>query len=150
MKRISLLVLVAVGAALAIISPAANAGSVDQTEKLRKAVKLNGMLEHERKLQRIADAHQGTRAAGTVGYEASVEYVADRLDKAGYACGPSHSTSRPGARTRRLSSSRSRRPRTPTCRRDPEDDDSPLVDFITVEFSASGEVEAEVTRPTTS
>ena len=144
MKRISLLVLVAVGAALAIISPAANAGSVDQTEKLRKAVKLNGMLEHERKLQRIADAHQGTRAAGTVGYEASVEYVADRLDEAGYRV----RTKPFDFPTWRENSAPELEQISPTpttyVAGGPEDDDSPDVDFITVEFSTSGNVEAEV------
>jgi Zn-dependent M28 family amino/carboxypeptidase len=39
---------------------------------------------HQAALQAIADANGGTRAAGTPGYEASVEYVADQLTRAGY------------------------------------------------------------------
>jgi Zn-dependent M28 family amino/carboxypeptidase len=143
-KRISILALAAVGAALAIIAPAANAGSVDQTERLRDAVKLNGILQHERKFQRIADAHQDNRAAGTIGYEASVEYVAERLEDAGYR-----------VRTKPFDFPTWRENSTPELELTsptpmtytpggPEDDDSPDVDFITVEFSSSGNVEADV------
>jgi Zn-dependent M28 family amino/carboxypeptidase len=39
---------------------------------------------HLEALQRIADQHGGTRAAGTPGYGASLEYVADALRDAGY------------------------------------------------------------------
>jgi Zn-dependent M28 family amino/carboxypeptidase len=39
---------------------------------------------HLEALQRIADRHGGTRAVGTPGYEASVEYVAGVLRDAGY------------------------------------------------------------------
>ena len=75
-----------IGAALALFAavPMASAGSFDHSKKLRRAVTLEGILEHERKLQRIADAHQGNRAAATMGYDASAEYVADKLDDAGY------------------------------------------------------------------
>ena len=148
MKRISILVLLAVGAAFGITASAASAGSVDQTEKLRKAVKLEGILQHERKLQRIADAHQGTRAAATIGYEASAEYVADRLDEAGYRV----RTKPFDFPTWRENSTPELEMISPTPRTytagGPEDDDSPDVDFITVQFSTSGEVEAEVI-PTT-
>jgi Zn-dependent M28 family amino/carboxypeptidase len=49
-----------------------------------KAVTPEGILEHERRFQAIADAHRGTRAAGTPGYRESREYVAKRLRRAGY------------------------------------------------------------------
>lgn len=39
---------------------------------------------HLEELQRIADANGGNRATGTIGFEASVEYVAERLAGAGY------------------------------------------------------------------
>lgn len=42
------------------------------------------MRAHLQALQRIADRSGGTRAAGTVGYSASVRYVRDRLRRAGY------------------------------------------------------------------
>ena len=77
-------------AALFAIAPAASADSFDESKKLRRAVTLDGILQHERKLQRIADAHQGNRAAATIGYEASVEYVADTLDVPVRAEEPGH------------------------------------------------------------
>jgi hypothetical protein len=40
--------------------------------------------EHLDALQRIADRNGGTRAAGTPGYDASADYVADRLRDAGW------------------------------------------------------------------
>ena len=39
---------------------------------------------HLRALGRIGDRNRNTRAAGTPGYAASVDYVADRLRAAGY------------------------------------------------------------------
>jgi Zn-dependent M28 family amino/carboxypeptidase len=72
---------VAVSLALA---PAAPAIDRVNTEKLRKGVTVDGILEHERALQRIAIAHDGNRAATTPGYDASVDYVVTRLRAAGY------------------------------------------------------------------
>ena len=130
--------------ALLAIVPAASASSFDKSKKLRRAVTLEGILEHERKLQRIADAHQGNRAAATIGYEASAEYVAERLDEAGYRVrfkpfdfptweenslpeleqtSPNMVTYTPGTQA---------------------DDDNPAVDFITFQFAPSGDVEAPV------
>ena len=43
-----------------------------------------GAVEHLEALQAIADANGGTRAAGTQGYEASVDYVVDTLEAAGW------------------------------------------------------------------
>ena len=45
---------------------------------------VNGILQHERAFQAIANANGGTRASGTPGYEASLQYVKGRLQKAGY------------------------------------------------------------------
>jgi hypothetical protein len=41
-------------------------------------------MAHEQALQNIANANGGTRASGTPGYAASVDYVADTLTDAGY------------------------------------------------------------------
>ena len=41
-------------------------------------------LKHLQALQKIADEHGGNRAAGTPGYDASVEYVVDVLRDAGF------------------------------------------------------------------
>ena len=51
---------------------------------LRAAVGPDGILEHVRRLQEIADANGGNRAAGTPGYDASARYVATELRRAGY------------------------------------------------------------------
>ena len=52
--------------------------------KLRKAVTVNGILQHERALQRIANQNDGIRASGTPGLDASAKYVVKKLRKAGY------------------------------------------------------------------
>ena len=54
------------------------------SKKLRDGVTVNGILQHERAFQQIANLNGGTRSSGTPGYEASVDYVQDRLKKAGY------------------------------------------------------------------
>ncbi len=53
-------------------------------EKLQECVTLEGVRAHQAALQAIADINGGTRAAGTPGYDASVDYVADTLERAGY------------------------------------------------------------------
>src|SRR5262245_48619407 len=44
-----------------------------------------GALRHLQALQAIAAASGGNRAAGTVGYDGSAHYVAERLKEAGYS-----------------------------------------------------------------
>ncbi|HEX5906830.1 MAG TPA: M20/M25/M40 family metallo-hydrolase, partial [Propionibacteriaceae bacterium] len=68
-----------------LLSPT-QALAIDQvnTEKLLKAVTVNGILQHERAFQRIANDNDGTRASGTPGYDASADYVVKKLRKAGY------------------------------------------------------------------
>jgi Zn-dependent M28 family amino/carboxypeptidase len=72
-----------VATALAL-APAASAIDRVNTQKLRKGVTVAGIMEHEREFQRIANANDGNRAATTSGYDASVAYVQDRLEDAGY------------------------------------------------------------------
>lgn len=52
--------------------------------KLRAAVTEEGLAEHLEAFQAIADAHDGNRASGTEGYDASAAYVMDVLTDAGY------------------------------------------------------------------
>lgn len=52
--------------------------------KLQECVTLDGVREHQAAFQAIADANGGTRAAGTPGYDESVDYVVDRMTAAGY------------------------------------------------------------------
>jgi Zn-dependent M28 family amino/carboxypeptidase len=56
----------------------------DNFKKLLGCVTVEGVREHQAAFQAIADANGGTRAAGTPGYEASVQYVVDKLEAAGY------------------------------------------------------------------
>jgi Zn-dependent M28 family amino/carboxypeptidase len=78
-------VAVGVAALLAGTGPT-TATAVDDvnTQRLRNAVTVNGILQHERQFQRIANDNDGTRASGTPGYDASVQYVARTLRRSGY------------------------------------------------------------------
>jgi Zn-dependent M28 family amino/carboxypeptidase len=75
----------AIPLALGLLIPT-NAHAIDDvnTKKLRTAVTVSGILQHERALQRIANENDGTRASGTPGYDASAAYVATKLRQAGY------------------------------------------------------------------
>ena len=75
--------LLAVGASLAI-APAASAVDEVNSKKLRDGVTINGLLSHERAFQFIANSAGGTRASGTPGFDASADYVQERLRDAGY------------------------------------------------------------------
>lgn len=82
--------LIAIPAALAV-APAAQAGSpacaarTNNTEqKLLECVTLEGARAHQAALQAIADDNGDTRATGTSGYDASVNYVKEQLEAAGY------------------------------------------------------------------
>ncbi|MGA8850609.1 MAG: M28 family metallopeptidase [Aeromicrobium sp.] len=54
------------------------------TRKLEKAVSVNGLMQHLREFQVIADRNDGNRASGLPGHTASADYVAKKLRKAGY------------------------------------------------------------------
>jgi len=53
-------------------------------EVLRQRVTTDALVAHLAKLQAIADSHDGTRAVGTPGYDASVDYVAGMLRNKGF------------------------------------------------------------------
>jgi Zn-dependent M28 family amino/carboxypeptidase len=72
-------------AAPAAATPAQHADCAASPGALAECVTLDGVREHMRTFQDIADAHGGNRAAGTPGYDASAEYVADRARAAGLA-----------------------------------------------------------------
>ena len=116
MRRSLIGAVVALAAAL-MLAPAASAVDEVNTKKLRKGVTAAGILDHMRALQRIANANDGTRAATTSGYDASLDYVEKRMKKAGYKVTrdefPFAAGSRPPPR---CSSARARRP-TPRGRR---------------------------------
>lgn len=77
-----LVALVAVGTVSA--APANVTKALGASEQLREAVGPAGILVHERRFQRIASANDNTRVSGTPGYDASTDYVAEKLEAAGY------------------------------------------------------------------
>lgn len=85
MRRLAAVTVLALGAGVVPLTTT-SASAIDNvdTKKFRDAVTVNGILGHERALQRIANQNGGTRASGTPGYTASVDYVRGRLEAAGY------------------------------------------------------------------
>ena len=65
-------------------SPAASGAAAEYASTLSDRVKADAMMAHLKKLQEIADAHDGNRALGTAGYDASVDYVAKMLRDKGF------------------------------------------------------------------
>jgi aminopeptidase Y len=53
-------------------------------EKLLECVDVEGVRAHQAAFQAIADANNGIRTSGTPGYDASADYVAGRMEAAGY------------------------------------------------------------------
>ena len=56
----------------------------DNLKKLTECVTLAGVRAHQAALQEIADTNEGIRTSGTAGYDASADYVAGKLEAAGY------------------------------------------------------------------
>jgi Zn-dependent M28 family amino/carboxypeptidase len=65
-------------------SAPASAGPDADSSAFRAEVTTAGITEHLQALQEIATANDNTRASGTPGYDASVDYVVDTLTAAGY------------------------------------------------------------------
>ena len=77
--------------ALLLFAPNALAGSsscgqrVNNTQKkIQECVTVEGVREHQAAFQTIADSNGGFRESGTSGHDASVDYVATRMENAGY------------------------------------------------------------------
>jgi Zn-dependent M28 family amino/carboxypeptidase len=84
-SAVAALALVPAGAALgAPPVKMCEARSNPTMDMLLDCVSAQGATEHLEALQDIADANGGNRAAGTAGYEASVDYVVDTLEAAGW------------------------------------------------------------------
>jgi hypothetical protein len=64
-----------VGAVATALVCAPGAAAATDSSKLRSHVRAGHIMEHLQALQDIADAHDGTRASGTSGCRASVDYV---------------------------------------------------------------------------
>lgn len=90
-KPIRLLIVLAIFAIALAFAPAVMAGAEacdtrvnNNHQKLLECVTLEGVRAHQAAFQAIADANGGTRASGTPGYEASVDYVVEKMEAAGY------------------------------------------------------------------
>ena len=66
------------------VSPSCGSRVNNTFNKLLECVTLEGVREHQAAFQAIANANGGTRAAGTPGYEQSVDYVVAKMTAAGY------------------------------------------------------------------
>ncbi len=83
--RTSLCALLTVSAALCLVAPASAADKdAFNSSGLRKAVTLERVREHQAALQSIANMNGGRRVSGTAGFDASADYVVDKLEAAGY------------------------------------------------------------------
>ncbi len=72
------------GLALTTLAAPAYADNPNNSKKMQRAVKVEAVHDHLEAFQDIADANNGTRASGTSGYEASAEYIENKLQQAGY------------------------------------------------------------------
>ncbi len=71
--------------AIATAGPQACDVRVNNTvDKLLECVTLDGVRAHQAAFQAAADANGGNRAAGLPGYDASVDYIVETLEAAGY------------------------------------------------------------------
>lgn len=77
------LAVILLGVALAGCSAQPSPKAVEPQELAGK-ITVDNMFTHLRKLQEIADSHDGNRAVGSPGYDASVDYVADLLRGKGF------------------------------------------------------------------
>jgi Zn-dependent M28 family amino/carboxypeptidase len=66
------------------VPAAAGPSNNNNSAKLRQAVTVAGILEHQRTFQAIADAAKGNRLSGAPGHDVSADYVADRARDAGF------------------------------------------------------------------
>jgi Zn-dependent M28 family amino/carboxypeptidase len=66
------------------VQPLKRISAPDFAASLRGRVSADGMMAHLTKLQDIANANGNTRAVGTPGYDASVDYVAGKLRDKGF------------------------------------------------------------------
>ena len=65
-------------------APGASAAPAISTISLRDAVTLEAVRAHQAEFQEFADLSKGTREASTLGYQLSADYVAGKMEAAGY------------------------------------------------------------------
>jgi Zn-dependent M28 family amino/carboxypeptidase len=81
--KVAIVLALALVTALAMVGVASAAVDTNSS-KLRTAVTTKGIMKHQTQFQEIADANNNSRASGTPGFDASVDYVASKLRAAGY------------------------------------------------------------------
>ncbi|MEV7004917.1 M28 family metallopeptidase [Streptosporangium sp. NPDC051022] len=128
---------------LALIAPAqAEPGPSAAQNRLIDSITAPTVKNHLRALQNIANANHGTRAAGTSGHDASRDYVAGKLRKAGY-----NVTLQPfefGFFSENSAASLARISPNPRTYTPTPPDGSSLGEFATMTYSGSGDVTATV------
>ena len=73
------------GLSMLVMAPSALANPDDvNSSRLERMVTVEGITEHQKALQNIADMNGGNRHTRTAGYTASAAYVKATLEKAGY------------------------------------------------------------------
>jgi len=148
MRRIRLVAFAAVLAAFAFGSTAVAKPPDVNSSKLREAVTVDGIVGHQRALQDIANANGGTRYTKTSGYDASVAYVRDTMQKAGWNVSisqfdmPDWKETAPPVLEQIAPT-----PKT-YVHGSAADDDSAAVDFIAFEFSPTKDVPSAPVVPT--
>ena len=78
------MLLLATAIAALVLPPLSSTAVTADSSALRNAVTVAGIMEHQQALQTIANQNGGTRASGTPGYDASLDYVKAQLDATGY------------------------------------------------------------------
>ncbi|KAA1251191.1 M28 family peptidase [Mycobacterium simiae] len=78
------LLLICVPAGCSAPNPAPPAAAADLGRALAAKITADAMFIHLRALQAIANSHNGNRAAGTPGYDASVDYIMKALRDKGF------------------------------------------------------------------
>lgn len=84
LKRMNRFVVLILTLALALPVQFVMADDIKETQGFRKHVTLAGIREHQAALQEIANENGGNRVSGSAGYDASAQYVYDRMVAAGY------------------------------------------------------------------
>jgi Zn-dependent M28 family amino/carboxypeptidase len=82
---IAMATLVSANAALAQVSQSdCDERNNNTYQKLLECIRVDQVREHQAALQEIADENDGNRFSGFPGYDASVDYVVEKLEAAGY------------------------------------------------------------------
>jgi Zn-dependent M28 family amino/carboxypeptidase len=149
MQRRAVLAFAVVAAAFAFASTAVAKPPDVNSSKLRAAVTVDGIVAHQTALQNIANANGGTRYTKTSGYDASVAYVQDTMQKAGWNVSISQFNMRDWRETAPPVLEQITPTPKPYVAGDADDDDSAAVDFIAFEFSPTKNVASAPVVPTT-